>query len=242
VDDAFVAQAGFASPQAAVGQIIAMPAAWALPAQRLEIIGVVRHKPLGLIGMGATSGLYFLTPSWAQYVTVRLSRSNVPAALAQFDAAWAELAPNYPSGRQFIDQIANETYRQFTGVMALLASLAFFALMIAAMGLFGMAVHVSHRRTHEIGVRKVLGARASQIVLLLLRDFSKPVVIANLIAWPLAFLAGRLYLSLFVERTNAGVAPFLWSLIITLCIAWLAIAGQTLRASRIKPGPVLRYE
>jgi putative ABC transport system permease protein len=241
VDDALTRQFGWEEPAAAVGQSIFVSWAGETP-MPMEIIGVVRSKMLGVVGMGATANMYLLMPAESQCVTVRLSRQDVPKALAYFDAVWREAAPEHRSGRQFLNDVLEVVYRQFMAVTGALAGLAFFALLIGAVGLFGMAVHVSQRRTHEIGVRKTLGARASQIVFLLMRDFSWPVILANLIAWPLAFLGARVYLSLFVDRAPLSPVPFLAALAITLVVAWLAIVSQTVKASRLKPGSVLRYE
>jgi putative ABC transport system permease protein len=93
---------------------------------------------------------------------------------------------------------------------------------------------------HEIGVRKTLGSSAGAVAGLLLIDFSKPVIIANLLAWPLAWVAAQIYLSPFSQRIEVGPLPFLASLAITLVIAWLAVGGQTLRAATVQPANVLR--
>jgi putative ABC transport system permease protein len=105
-----------------------------------------------------------------------------------------------------------------------------------------MAIQVASRRRHEMGVRKTLGASARDIVRLMLKDFSRPVVIANLIAWPLAFLAANVYLSLFMHRIPLGPLPFVLSLILTLLVAWVTVGGQALKSSRVRPAEVLNYE
>jgi putative ABC transport system permease protein len=91
-------------------------------------------------------------------------------------------------------------------------------------------------------VRKTLGASTGQIVAMLLKDFSKPVLVANLLAWPLGFLAARMYLNLFVHRISLTPVPFIASLAITLAVAWVAVGGQATRAARRKPAAALRYE
>jgi len=123
-----------------------------------------------------------------------------------------------------------------------LTALAVLGSAIATMSLFATAVYVTDRRRHEVGVRKTIGARTAQVFAMLLRDLSRPVVIANLIAWPVAFLAARLYLSLFAERVELTPAPFLMGLAITVAIACLAVGSRALRAARVKPAEVLRYE
>jgi putative ABC transport system permease protein len=113
---------------------------------------------------------------------------------------------------------------------------------IALMGLFGMAMHVTSRRRREIGIRKTLGASAPRVVFMLLRDFARPVVWANLVAWPLAFLAARVYLNMFVERAPLSAWPFLVSLVVTVLIACLSVGAQALRAAAVRPGQVLHLE
>ena len=122
------------------------------------------------------------------------------------------------------------------------SGMAMFAICIAVVGLIGMATHMTSRRTHEIGVRKTLGASVMGILRMLLTDFSKPVVIANLLAWPLAFIAARIYLNLFVERTPLTPLPFVASMLLTLVVVWLAVAAPAIRAARVRPVGVLRYE
>ena len=155
---------------------------------------------------------------------------------------WSKLAPQVALRWRFTDDLLNDSYATFRAVSSVFGALATLALSIAILGLIGMALHVIGRRTHEIGVRKTLGASVRGIVGMLLRDFSKPVVVANLIAWPIAFAAMQVYLNVFVQRIELSPAPFLMSLGFTLLIAWIAVAGQSLRAARMKPARVLRYE
>jgi putative ABC transport system permease protein len=120
--------------------------------------------------------------------------------------------------------------------------LALFACAIAVVGLIGMALHSTRRRLHEIGVRKTLGAGVSQIVTMLLRNFLKPVVIANVIVWPLVYTVMRAYLSIFSNSASLTLVPFASSLVVSIAIACIAVAAQTLHAARLRPADVLRYE
>ena len=240
IDEGLAAQLGWRKPQAAVGKSIYVP--YGSGSNELRIVGVVERRPLGVIGMGATSNIYWLIPELAKFVTVRLSGRDTTSALSHIDAVWKELSPNVPIRRSFLDDEFNTSHRSLLQISGLIAALAVLGLGIAAVGLFGMAVHVTGCRMHEIGIRKTLGARTHQIVALLLRDFSRPVLVANLIAWPLAFLAMRVYLSLFVDRSALTPLPFVLGLVTTVGIAWLAVSKQTLQAASINPASVLRYE
>jgi putative ABC transport system permease protein len=194
--------------------------------------------------MGATANFYEQASARTAtpYTLIRISRADIPAALADIDALWNRLSPDIPIKRRFADEIFNESYQLLESIYEIFNGLAFFAFFIAIMGLFGMAIHVAGKRRHEIGVRKTLGASTRQIFILLLRDFSKPVLVANLLAWPVGFFAVQVYLSLFSTRVDLTIAPFVLSLAVTLLIAWFAVGGQAWRAARVQPAQVLRYE
>jgi putative ABC transport system permease protein len=210
----------------------------------IEVVGVVERRPLSILGVGAESSVYQLMAPGTQdvYPIVRISPENIAAALRYIDSVWNGLAPDIALRRQLVGDLLEETYRPVAIATALLSALAAFGLAIAAMGLFGAAVHVTDSRLHEVGVRKTLGARRWQIVALLLRDFSKPVLLANLIAWPLALLAARVYLSLFADRAALTPAPFALALLITITIACATVLSRVVRAAAVEPAAVLRHE
>src|SRR5262249_2258609 len=154
------------------------------------------------------------------------------AGLKGVDAAWRELAPNVAVNRRFLDEVFEGAYAQYLRINQLFAVLAVMAFVICVAGLFGMAIFVAGRRRREIGVRKTLGASTPRMVTLLLMSFSKPVVVANVIAWAGGYFAARVYLNQFSESIALTPWPFLLSLAITLAIACLAVLGQTVRAAR----------
>jgi putative ABC transport system permease protein len=147
-----------------------------------------------------------------------------------------------PIQRRFMDEAFNEGFEKYARLNQVFVGLTGVAFFISIIGLFGMAVQVAGRRTHEIGVRKSVGARKWQVVLMLLRDFSKPVLAANLIAWPLAYFAAQPYLHVFIQRVSLTPLPFVASLVIVLLIAWAAVGSQAWRAARANPATVLRFE
>jgi putative ABC transport system permease protein len=243
IDRALARQLGFPDPADAVNQVLYDPPSDAPPVRAgIRVIGVVENGYPRLIGPNTESNLYMLAVTFANVPLVRLERTQVAAGLAHLDAVWQRLAPNAPLRRQFMDELFEVAYRNFSMLSRVVGALAGFAFAIAIMGLFGMAIHVTTRRRREIGIRKTLGASASRVVLMLLRDFARPIAAANLVAWPLAFFAGRLYLSLFTERSSMSPWPFVLGLAITLAIAWIAVGGQALLAARLKPAWVLRFE
>src|SRR5882672_6165311 len=213
IDRVLAAQLNFASPQEAVDQIVYVPAALGDQAAAMRVIGVVESRPLFLRGFGATSNMYRLQPGGGmQNMIVRFAPADVAAGVAAAEAAWRRLATQAPFTRRFMDEMFDQSYEQFARVNQVSAGLALFAFVISVIGLFGMAIQVASRRTHEIGVRKSMGARKRQIVAMLIKDFSKPVVIANVLAWPLGYFAGQAYLSVFIQRMPWTPLPFLASL------------------------------
>jgi putative ABC transport system permease protein len=245
IDRALAEQQGWIDPQQAIGKTLYLRGAalnrGVLP-RPLNIIGVVEGKALGVLGLGATSNVYFLASASAAYPIIKISASDVAATLASIDSTWARLAPNVAVDRKLSGELLDSTYAIFERVTRAITALSLLAVLSALFGLIGMSIHIVGRRTHEIGVRKTLGASVGRITWLLLKDFSKPVIIANVIAWPLAFVAMRLYLSIFVDHAALSFVPFVSSIVVTLLIAWLAVAAQTIRAARVKPAAVLRYE
>jgi putative ABC transport system permease protein len=245
IDASLAGQLGFESPDAAVDQTIYIPdsfsRAFGGKAVPLRVIGVVADRPLHLRGGTATSNVYWHQPG-LNFQVVRIAANDVAGGLTAIDAVWNRLSPKITINRDFMDQLFDENYENFARINQVFGGLALVAVVIALIGLFGMAVHVASRRVREIGVRKSIGARTSQVVVMLIRDFSKPVLIANLVAWPLAYFAAQQYLSVFMHRVPLTLVPFVLSLVLALAIAWIAVGGQALRSARVNPANVLRAE
>jgi putative ABC transport system permease protein len=243
IDDVLAGQLGFASPQAATDQTVWFPEGVDGKSRSFEIIGVVQSRPLYLRGLGATSNVYFLGGGpGLQSTIVRFAANDVGGGKTAAEAVWRRLAPQAPFTSRFLDDMFNESYEKFARFNQVFSGLAVLALLISVIGLVGMAIQVAGRRLHEIGVRKSVGARKTQIVAMLLRDFSRPVIVANLLAWPLGYIAAQQYLSVFIQRIELTPLPFAASFVIVLAIAWAAVGSQSLRAARANPAAVLRVE
>jgi putative ABC transport system permease protein len=244
LDRALTQQLGFSSPADAVDKTIYFAEPWNpdSPGLPVHVIGVVENGFPRLVGPNADSNMYMVMQMGAAVPLVRVSRDNIPGALERIDSVWKKLVPKAPVRRYFLDELFSQSYENFNMLSRVLGGLAGFAFVIAVMGLIGMAVHITSRRLREIGIRKTLGASASGVVMMLLRDFSKPVLIANLVAWPFAYFAGQLYFNLFTHRATLTPWPFVISLAITLAIAWLAVGTQAFRAAAVKPASVLHLD
>jgi putative ABC transport system permease protein len=246
IDETFARQLGFASPQAAVGQLIYTPNPAGAVAAR--VIGVTQTElstlqaietPFGKVEGSIYRFSYY--PGFGWYLPlVRIARADVAQAIPEIEAMLGELGPSGLVGVQRYEDRFREAYRQYGRISELFILLGGVAFFIASVGLLGIAVHVASRRRHEIAVRKTLGSSVARVIRLLLTDFSIPVLIGNLLAWPLGYLATQVYLSAFAERIELNAAPFLASMVITLLIAWAAVIGVVLKTATLRPAEVLR--
>jgi putative ABC transport system permease protein len=240
VDRGFVEQFGFSSPEAAIDQLVYSPGDGRSDAA--QIIGVVENHRFIFFGVMKTTGTMYPLRSGLDYQIVRVSRDDVAGGLAAIDRVWKQLAPSVAVSRRFVDDYFNDVYEFYLVLSRVLTGLALLAFGISLTGLFGMATLIAGRRMREVGVRKVHGASGARMVGMLLSSFSMPVLVANLVVWPLAYIAARKYLDAFQAPIAVTPLPFLLSLAITLAIAWLAVGTQTVHAARARPADVLRYE
>jgi putative ABC transport system permease protein len=240
VDRGFVEELGFTSPEAAIDQLVYSPGNGRSDA--FQIIGVVENHRFTFFGMMKTTATMYPLRPRLDYQVARVSRDDVAGGLAAIDRVWKQLAPSVAVSRRFVDDYFNDVYEFYLLLSRVLTGLALLAFGISLTGLFGMATLIAGRRMREVGVRKVHGASGSRMVAMLLASFSMPVLVANLVVWPLAYLAARKYLEAFQAPIAVTPLPFVLSLAITLAIAWLAVGTQTLHAARTRPADVLRYE
>ena len=243
LDPAAVEQFGWSNPSDAVGQVIYSPAGLAAESRvPVDVIGVVGRPPFEFLGWGFEAFAYEMVPSNGAYPIIRIASNAVGPALSHIDSVWQQLVPHSPIRREFVDVRFQAVYGFFETINRGLVAMAGLGLGVAAMGLFGIAVFVTGRRRSEVGIRKTMGASATRIAVELLRDFSKPVIVTTILAWPLGFMAATAYLSTFVQRAELGPEPFLASLGLTILVALVAVASQVIAAAKTQPARVLRHE
>jgi putative ABC transport system permease protein len=164
------------------------------------------------------------------------------AVRAGVEQAWKGITTEVPFNAKFSDDIVQELYEAEDARAKTFAGFAILSVVVGCLGLFGLAAFTAERRTKEIGIRKVLGARVRDIVRLLVWQFSKPVIVANLIAWPVAWWVMRGWLNGFDTRISLGPTPFLLAGGLALLIAVATVAGHAFRVARSNPIHALRYE
>jgi putative ABC transport system permease protein len=207
-----------------------------------RIIGVVRDSRFRSIREPIDPIMFSWDNSGAGVLLVRHDGRDPQGVRSRLEQAWKRLAPDVPFGGEFSEDRILELYQAEEARAKVFAGFAFLAVIVACLGLFGLAAFTAERRTKEIGIRKVLGARTRDIIRLLAWQFSKPVIIANLIAWPVAWLAMRSWLNGFDARIDLGPAPFVIAGLLALAIAIGTIAGHAFKVARANPILALRYE
>jgi putative ABC transport system permease protein len=236
-------QLGYDSPAEAVGKLIYPNASIraARPDVSLRVIGVVDDKMMQFTTSGA-SGNAYLYDAKARVPLIRLRNGGVAEGLSEVQQVWRSLAPNFVLRATSIDETIQSYAEEKAAYVRALNVVTAMALVVALSGLVGMSIHMANRRRHEIGVRKTLGARTAQLVALLLRDFSRPVVIGSVAAWPLAYYVSRTHLNVYAHRIDLSITPFIASTVGVLAIACIAVSWHTAHAARMKPADVLRHE
>jgi putative ABC transport system permease protein len=235
---------GFKTPQEAIGKqfkasIVDEDYGGTAP---ITIIGVVQDSRFRSIREPIDPIMFFYQPGFTGWLLVRYDSDNPAAVRDRIGATWKRLAPDVPFDAKFSDEIIGELYEAEAARATIFASFALLAVVVACLGLFGLAAFTAERRTKEIGIRKVLGARSRDIVRLLAWQFSKPVIIANLIAWPVAWWVMRDWLNSFDARIPLSPTPFVLAALLALAIAIGTIAGHAMRVARANPIHALRYE
>ena len=235
---------GFADPAAAIGKTVGVgfvdPENGGVVPTR--IIGVVRDARFRSIRTPIEPIMFSWNRTYAGVLLIRHDGTDPQAVRGRIEQTWKRLAPDVPFNGEFSEERIAELYEIEEARARIFAGFALLAAIVACLGLFGLAAFTAERRTKEIGIRKVLGARTRDIVRLLAWQFSKPVIIANLIAWPAAWWAMREWLNTFDARIDLGPLPFLLAGLLALAIAIGTIAGHALKVARRNPILALRYE
>jgi len=206
-----------------------------------KIIGVVQdyhfsslREKIGPMAMAFGFGLDTLY--------IRINNQNIQSVISYVEGIFNKIAPQDTLKYTFMDEELSKLYTNEQRLIDTLKYFTILAIFISALGLYGLALYTANQRTKEIGIRKVNGARISDIVFLLTRDSLRWVVLANIIAWPLAFWAVNQWLQNFAYRINITVWPFIIAGIAAFIISLLVILYQTIRAARANPVDSLRYE
>jgi putative ABC transport system permease protein len=231
---------GFSAPEQAVGATFGVK----IGASRtpVRILGVIPDFAYDLTRGAPDPTFYPVIQDDSTEISVRLRAGRIPETMAAIQAAWRQDGEPRPLRMRFLSEFLDLVYAGVIRQAWLIGALTAVAAFISALGLFGLAAFVSEQRTKEIGVRKALGASTADILALLVWSFTRPVLVANLIAWPLGWWALDRWLHGFAQRISLSPWLFLAAGAAAFVIAALTVSGHALRVARAKPVGALRYE
>lgn len=210
--------------------------------QPYKVIGVVRDFHHKSLRMAINPTTLKLNPNAFQYVTLRIGPANVPGTLDFLEKTFKEILPRFEYRYFFVDDDFRQKYPNEEKVRSIYTYFGFLAVFVACLGLFGLASFIVERRTKEIGIRKALGAGVRRIVFLLSGEFIRAVLLANLIAWPLAFYILNKWLQTFAYRISVAWWYFLLGGVLSVLVAFLTVSYQSVKSARANPVDTLRYE
>jgi putative ABC transport system permease protein len=212
------------------------------PNNELEVIGVIEDIQYFTLREAAKPVMYYIR-DWGKYeIAIKLSSGNYSATLKQIEAIWNDIAPQWPFSYQFLDQRISLNYKSEINTAKIITGLSGISIFLSILGILGMILYTIQQRTKEIGIRKVNGALISEVMVMLNKDFVKWVVVAFVIATPVAWYAMHKWLENFAYKTELSWWIFALAGVLALGIALLTVSWQSWRAATRNPVEALRYE
>jgi putative ABC transport system permease protein len=234
INEAGVKAFGWSSPEDAIGKLL-----WD---RRYPIVGIVKDFHWWGLQRTIEPMIMRVVPDLLRSITLTVSTDNLPETLSFIKTKYQELFPGDMFEYLFVDSNFDMQYQSEERMGRIFRIFTALGLFIACLGLFGMASFIAEQRTKEIGIRKVMGASVSRIILLLSLEFIRWVLAANVIAWPLAYVAGQKWLENFAYRTTIGWELFILSAMMALGIAMITVSYQSMKSAMANPVESLRYE
>ena len=216
--------------------------AWPESFRPARVIGVVKDFHSRSLHTAIRPFVFRMYKPWHQYAFIKIDGSQIQQALASIEGAYKTYSPGIPFDYLFLDEVFNQQYTSERQLGELFNGFSLLSVIIACLGLFGLASYTTELKTKEIGIRKVLGASILGIVAMTAREFLKWILIANLIAWPVAYFVMSKWLEDFAYKVSIGPIIFLLSAGLTLIVAVLTVSYHSLKAALANPVDSLRYE
>jgi putative ABC transport system permease protein len=209
------------------------------------IIGVYKNQHFGLRHQLKSCVLYLTSKTdWDtyNYLVARLKANHIAEALEDIKKTWKNHIDGLPAEYHFVDDMIDKLYQSEARLSGLVNVFTLLAIIISCLGLFGMASFTAQQRTKEIGIRKVLGASVSRIIFMLTGEFAKWVLVANIVAWPIAFYTTRSWLNDYPYRIHIHIQVFIISGLTALTIALMTVIYQAIKAAVANPADSLKHE
>lgn len=208
----------------------------------VNVVGVIPDMRFRSVRQPVRPSIQMLELDPLRALLVKYTTDDSVSYLADVKRIWSQTIPGAVIQLEHLDQKLDTLYGSEDRWADMFFASSLMAVLISALGLFGLTTFAVERRTLEVGIRKVLGAKARQIVGLFSWQFTKPLILANLVAWPLAWYFMTEWLGKFAIRIDLGVTPFLLSAALVFLIAWTTVASCAWRIARSRPAETLRYE
>jgi len=206
------------------------------------VIGVVKDFSYTPLYQRVGPLMIYLNDEMANYMYVKIQSGDVSAALSHIETVYSKFNPDFPFEFTFLDDEYSSMYREEQIAGTVFRYFAALAVILSCLGLFGLASFTTEQRTKEIGVRKTFGASVPRIVVLLSKDFTKWVIAANILAWPISWFLMSMWLNNYAFRINLSWWIFVVSGAAALVVALLTVSYQAVRAARANPVNALKYE
>jgi putative ABC transport system permease protein len=223
---------------------IDMRLSWSWPGHGRDytVVGVIKDYLPNPSWRGEEPLILHQTPESYRFIFLKIDPVNLSQTLARVRDVFERLNPGFPFEYQFVDAACGSQFDSVRRTRSLMVYLAGFAIFISCLGLFGLASFNAERRTKEIGIRRVCGSSVSKIVFHLSKDLTRLVLLANMIAWPVAWFLLERWLQGFLYRTPIRLDIFIAAGLVALAIALVTVGFQSLKAARANPVDSLRYE
>jgi putative ABC transport system permease protein len=206
------------------------------------IIGIVRDFHVETLHKKIEPVFFEFAPASARYISIKIRPDNISDTIRYIEKTLKQIDPMLPFDYTFLDESFDRKYKAEEKLNKIFTYFTILAIFIACLGLFGLASFTAEQRTKEIGIRKALGAKISGIILLLSKESTQWVLLANIIAWPIAYVAMNRWLQNFAYRINISLGIFILAALSALIIALLTVGYQAIKAARANPVDSLRYE
>jgi putative ABC transport system permease protein len=207
-----------------------------------NIIGVMKNFHIQSARNRIEPTMLFLDPRGTRYIFIRTRPEDITSTMSFITKTWKTIFPDFPMEYSFMDETYNNLYRATERMGLLFSYFTTLAIIIACLGLFGLGSFISEQRTKEVGIRKVLGASVSGLFMLLSKDLTKWILLANLFAWPIAWYVSNKWLQSFAYRTEIKWWIFFLAGFLALLIAMITVSYQTIKTARANPVNSLKYE
>jgi putative ABC transport system permease protein len=207
-----------------------------------RIIGVCEDFHFASLHTEVEAVMIHIYANYSRYVIVRLQTDNIQKTIRELEEAWTLVFPSIPFSYFFLDTYYDNLYKAETNMGTIMSYFALLAIIIACLGLFGLASYITEQRTKEIGIRKILGASMNSIIKTLSVEFMVLVIISNILAWLPAYFLMSNWLDDFAYRTGLPIWTFAAATLTSFLIAFLTISFQSVKAARANPVDAIKYE